>query len=339
MLPPTLPKYKNLSIPPGMPARTSWNLFSTPTHQDSLGTLNQITTFVTLSAASEIRSGVSVSLNWGLENLDCAGFGRQKLERKVVDWRKEGLKAAGSEEKEGGGGDGGLFSFDDELRFNTQIGSQWDGLRHWGHSKTGFYYQGIHHNDLLATPHLGIEHISQKGGLCTRGILIDYPLYCSQNNISFNPMSTHSIPLSTLTSILASTSTIPRAGDILLLRTGFLSTYHTLTPSERTSQITNGSAWIGVLGDEAMVEWLWDTGIAAVAADNMGFECWPPVNKEWMLHDHLLACLGMPIGELWDLEGLAKECERNGRWSFFLTSAPLNVRGGIASPPNALAVF
>ena len=47
----------------------------------------------------------------------------------------------------------------------------------------------------------------------------------------------------------------------------------------------------------------------------------------------------MPIGELWDLEGLAAECELQKRWSFFLSSAPLNVPGGIASPPNVLAIF
>jgi len=36
---------------------------------------------------------------------------------------------------------------------------------------------------------------------------------------------------------------------------------------------------------------------------------------------------------------LAEECERRGRWSFFVTSAPLRVPGGVASPPNAIAIF
>ncbi len=58
-----------------------------------------------------------------------------------------------------------------------------------------------------------------------------------------------------------------------------------------------------------------------------------------VIHDHALAFWGMPIGELWDLEALADMCEKEKRWTFFLASAPLNVPGGIASPPNALAVF
>lgn len=47
----------------------------------------------------------------------------------------------------------------------------------------------------------------------------------------------------------------------------------------------------------------------------------------------------MPIGELFDLEDLADQCEKTQRWSFFFTSEPLNVVGGVASPPNALAIF
>ncbi len=42
---------------------------------------------------------------------------------------------------------------------------------------------------------------------------------------------------------------------------------------------------------------------------------------------------------MFDLEALAKECEAQKRWSFFFTSAPLNLPGGIASPPNALAIL
>lgn len=57
------------------------------------------------------------------------------------------------------------------------------------------------------------------------------------------------------------------------------------------------------------------------------------------LHDTLLGLWGTPIGELWDLEELSEECKRQNRWTFFLTSSPLNIAGGVASPPNALAIF
>lgn len=45
------------------------------------------------------------------------------------------------------------------------------------------------------------------------------------------------------------------------------------------------------------------------------------------------------IGELFDLEELSKTCKRLERYSFFLTSMPLNMPGGVSSPPNAMAIF
>jgi hypothetical protein len=44
-------------------------------------------------------------------------------------------------------------------------------------------------------------------------------------------------------------------------------------------------------------------------------------------------------GELFDLEELSKICKKQGRYSFFLTSMPLNMPGGVSSPPNAIAIF
>lgn len=64
-----------------------------------------------------------------------------------------------------------------------------------------------------------------------------------------------------------------------------------------------------------------------------------PVDLEWMLHPILLAGWGTPIGELFDLEALAETCKHRNRWSFFITSVPLNYRGAVASPPNAMAIF
>lgn len=63
-----------------------------------------------------------------------------------------------------------------------------------------------------------------------------------------------------------------------------------------------------------------------------------PNDPAWHLHPILLAGWGTPIGELFDLEALARMCEKNERWSFFFTSAPLNYTGSVASPPNSLAI-
>jgi len=77
----------------------------------------------------------------------------------------------------------------------------------------------------------------------------------------------------------------------------------------------------------------------------MSLECLPRcveasrTNKSWLLHEVLLAGWGCPIGELFDLEQLAEQCKKTSRWSFFVTSEVCNVPGGVASPPNILAIF
>ena len=45
------------------------------------------------------------------------------------------------------------------------------------------------------------------------------------------------------------------------------------------------------------------------------------------------------LGELWDLRRLAAYCREQGRYSFMLTSSPLNVPCLVGSPPNALAIL
>ena len=55
------------------------------------------------------------------------------------------------------------------------------------------------------------------------------------------------------------------------------------------------------------------------------------------LHRMLIGSFGMGLGELWWTADLADDCRQDGRHTMFISSAPLNVAGGISSPPNALA--
>ena len=58
-----------------------------------------------------------------------------------------------------------------------------------------------------------------------------------------------------------------------------------------------------------------------------------------MLHEYLLAMWGVMIGEMLDLETLASKCREQNRWFFFFTSAPANVKGGVASHVNGTAIL
>jgi kynurenine formamidase len=129
---------------------------------------------------------------------------------------------------------------------------------------------------------------------------------------------------------------------ILLLRTGFLGWYGA-QPWRDRKRVAADLRAPGLEHTEDMARYLWDSQVMAVAADNYSVEVWPPA---WgpeaapfgFLHRVLIGQFGMALGELFALDDLSADCADDGVYEFFLASAPLNVRGGIGSPPNALAI-
>lgn len=57
------------------------------------------------------------------------------------------------------------------------------------------------------------------------------------------------------------------------------------------------------------------------------------------LHEYILALWGMPLGEMLDLERLAETCKERKRYTFFFSSTPANVPGGVSSHVNGQAIF
>jgi hypothetical protein len=55
---------------------------------------------------------------------------------------------------------------------------------------------------------------------------------------------------------------------------------------------------------------------------------------------HMLALrdMGMPLGEMFNLEALAADCVEDGRYTFMLSAPPLEVTNGFGSPVNPLAL-
>lgn len=200
-----------------------------------------------------------------------------------------------------------------------------------------------------------------------RGILVDlYSWRQKQDDPAlkeFNCFETSSIPLKDIKACLAAQGTEVKFGDILFTRTGKThppSSRHAQReirkmctdkhpkgwhaqhaqlpePQLRAYQAALPHRFGGVEQSEEMIRWVWDN-FSAVAGDQPSFEAWPS-REDWALHEVLLAGYGTPIGELFWLEDLAEACAREGRWSFFVTSEPCNVPGGVASPPNILAIL
>ena len=135
-------------------------------------------------------------------------------------------------------------------------------------------------------------------------------------------------------------------GDILLLRTGWIEWYNSLDEEAKRQLAEPGALQsAGLDQSEDSLRFLWDHHFAAIASDNPSFEAFPPLPLEEggrprpMMHGTIIGLWGMPIGEMFDLDSLAASCASDRCYEFFFTSAPLNKRGGVASPPNALAIL
>ncbi|MCJ1301260.1 hypothetical protein MMC08_004059 [Hypocenomyce scalaris] len=323
-----LPTYAELPRLPGLPKGCTWGLWDLDGSRDELGTLNLLTPETVQQAATEIREGISVSLNWALDKPNAPVFGRQGLSHTIID------NNTFSSSK----------SFDDAVSFNTQSGSQWDGLRHVINAEAGALYNGVSKGEVNgpeATGVLGIDRWLERGGVVGRGVLIDYVAYAQRHDISYLATTAHKISHLDLEQAAHEQGVTFKQGDILIVRSGVTKWYNECANTkERDDFFTNSDKQsVGVAPTDEAIAWVWDHHFSAVAGDALAWEPVPYPSDRPSFHQSLLPLWGTPIGELWDLEKLAETCARLKRYSFFLTSVPLNVPGGVASPPNAVAVF
>lgn len=313
-----LPSYKDLPVKAGAPADSAWGLFG---DDDQLGTLNLLTQERVAAAARLVRKGAVFPLNLRIDEPNPPLFGRGAV--------REHMTA-------------GPVSRDDYLdNFWPQASSQWDSMRHILHPVHGFY-NGVKAEQVVeGGGRLGIENMARRG-IAGRGVLLDIGRYMVSQGAPLDYATDTAISVDTLEGCAKAQGVSVQTGDILLLRTGWLGWYMTeATPEQRTYMAGDAATQLkapGIEHTEAMAEYLWDLHIAAIAADNPSVEAWPPERPGGFLHFRLIPLFGMPIGELWWLDGLAGDCAADGIYEFFFTSAPLNVRGGVGSPPNALAI-
>lgn len=192
---------------------------------------------------------------------------------------------------------------------------------------------------------LGIDRVAQRGGVQTRGVVLDYVRYLEKKGKEpVNALAANSVSADELKDMLKETGVEPRAGDLLLLRTGFTKAYTALNTEQRKELAGKPPTFLGVESSKAVLEWIWESGFAAVAGDAPSFEMSPLVGKHnavgglwkgesWeeemqgggLVHQWCLGGWGVMIGEMWDLETLCDKCEELGRWTCFVSSVPLKV--------------
>ncbi|KAJ5553209.1 hypothetical protein N7494_002587 [Penicillium frequentans] len=300
---------------------------------DQLGRLNLLTKERVMASAREITSGEMIRLDLPLNVPEKPAFDRETFNHNIKTVVED-------------------IVYDDTYTLNTQSGTQWDGFRHFAHIPTKTFYNRTTGKDIVgpnANHNCSIDHWANHG-IAGRGILLDYRHYALTHNKPYDPYTTHAITLAELTACAKfqnldlrpeSQGGDIRVGDFLLVRSGFVERYHELSPEVRLAAASRSHgdiSFAGVSREPAMRTWLHDCYFAAVMGDSPTFEAWP-VPEQQYLHESLLALWGCPLGEMWDLEKLAVRCREMGKWTFFMTSAPANMPGGVGSHANATAIL
>jgi kynurenine formamidase len=297
----------------------AWDVYG---RDDELGTVNRLDDQTVAAAAASIQSGQRVNLSLPITMPDPPLFGRRRVEHAVFAT--------------------GRNTWDDRLDgLYLQGSSQWDSLRHVRAREDGFY--GGWQGDPDSEPtRLGIHNWATTG-IVGRGVLVDVAALMADVG-EYDPFERYRIDVEHLTAALARQHASLEPGDILCLRTGWTDKYlaldsHGRNECARRSVEPGGRRWAGLSGGEDMSRYLWNSGLAAIAADNPAVEYSPGDVQLGSLHRRLISGLGFPLGELFTFHELAAACLKRHQSDFFFVALPLNILGGVGSTANAMAIL
>jgi kynurenine formamidase len=337
------------------PEGANWGDFGP---EDQLGRVNLIGSDQILKGAAEVRAGRSFCLSLPL---DLPGGNALNARRNpprlqptwrgdtpVLNYGMDGLVADSID-----------VVSDDQVLLCLQYSTQWDSLAHVGARfdvdgagvEEMVYYNGYRAGqDVKGPPEmqegcgcdggghsshadaLGIENMAVHG-MQGRGVLLDLARHFGRERklIGFEEIA----------AVMQQDGVTVEPGDFLVLRTGFAEVVMEMGGKpdpqvlHHTCPVLNGR-------DQKLLQWITDSGIAAICADNYAVEAYPAPEVAGRksilpLHHHCLFKLGIPLGELWYLKDLADWLQANGRHRFMLTAPPLRLPGAVGSPVTPIA--
>ncbi len=225
----------------------------------------------------------------------------------------------------------GVCYSDDVVHMPLQASTQWDALGHVHYD--GALYNGCNARECLTDKgalKMGIEHLASPG-ILSRGVLLDIARFKGVERLA----SDYAITVDDLNGCCAKQGVTMQTGDILLVRTGHIQVFTQDQDRLRFMGKQPGLTY-------TCAEWAHDKSLAAVAADNVAVEIIDAagMHSEMPLAFHMLALrdMGMPLGEMFNLDALAADCAEDGRYTVMLAAPPLEVTNGFGSPVNPLAL-
>jgi len=240
---------------------------------------------------------------------------------------------------------------DEAVMLHTQYSTHWDGFPHKGSlfdadgdgSAEKVYYNGFAIVDgagrgtqgALGATNLSIAGAAETG-MQGRGVLVDLRHHFGDQRVA--------VDYEMLARVMQADHIQVEKGDVLCLHTGLGQLIRDAHGKPAAGLKTACAVLDGY--DRKLLEWIADTGVAAIAADNLAVERsstlgvdprMPHRGPALPLHEHCLFKLGIMLGELWYLTELAAWLRQNHRSRFLLTAPPLRLPGAAGSPVTPVA--
>lgn len=328
--------------PPG----SNWGEFGP---DDEVGRLNLLTPKKVLEGMAEVKHGITFCLSLPLEypGGKVLSAARQPPRLAPVNFRPghSGFNYAMRCE------DPNLtdvFS-DDEVTLATHYSTHWDALAHCGQTFDAdddgeaekVFYNGFTADGDVAGPagepysgahRLGIEKMAARS-VQGRAVMIDLEAHFGREE--------RAVGHAEIEHVLRKDGVTVEPGDMVCIHTGFAGMLVEMQGKPDRERLSRTAALDG--RDQALLQWIDRSGMAALIADNYAVEKLPAKRDPGIccaalpLHDHCLFRLGVHLGELWHLSELAAWLRANRRSRFLLTAPPLRLTGGVGSPANPVA--
>jgi kynurenine formamidase len=335
------------------PEGSNWGEFG---DDDQLGRLNLITPKKVRQGLAEAREGISFSLSLPLDLPGGTALNPRRHPPALRPTIREGRPNFNVTLDDPLNTD--VFN-DDLAILYLQYSTQWDSLAHVGglFDADGdgvaerVYYNGFRAGEDLIGPtdltdagvglgstssalRLGIENMAAHG-VQGRAVMLDLHAHVGDEH--------RRVGFDLIERVMEADRVVVEPGDILCIHTGFAEIVLGMKGAPDAQRLHDSCAVLDG-HDQRLLDWITDSGVAAIAADNHAVEAYPAAREDpdacasvLPLHEHCLFKNGIHLGELWHLTPLASWLREHGRNRFLLTAPPLRLPGAVGSPVTPIA--
>jgi kynurenine formamidase len=337
------------------PAGSNWGEFGP---DDQRGRMNYVTREKVLQGVAEVKEGLTFVLSLPLDYPGGNALNPRRHPPRIAATQRNGKQNFAYEVRQDNPTQTDVVC-DDLVLLTLQYSTQWDSFAHVGAlfdadgdgKPEPVFYNGYRAGvDVVPAKEkpggeewaryegtqakaLGIQNLAEHGAQGC-GVMIDLHAHFGRKR--------HAVSYKELREILEKDEVKVERGDIVCLHTGFAEMVLELKRNPTPDLLHNTCT--GLDGrDEKLLQWVSDSGLSVLAADNYAVELfqttpWKAETHAMLpLHQHCLFKNGIHLGELWYFTPLARWLREHKRSRFLLTAPPLRLPGAVGSPATPVA--